>query len=92
MFKFDISDKLRKKLIKIGKKDKILAKIFRKKLFEVVGKNKVSINLYKNLRAPKNEFKRIHLTDNFILFFRVNIEKNHILFVDILHWDHAYKK
>ncbi|MBT3408644.1 hypothetical protein HOD20_05885 [archaeon] len=92
MFDFDISDKLRKKLKKLGKRDKVLARIFYKKLNEVIEKNKISINTYKNLKSPQNEYKRIHLTDNFILIFNVNIDTNYILFIDILHWDNAYKK
>jgi len=90
VFKFSISFKLSKKLNKLSKRDKVLVKIFKKKVFELVRKDKQSINTYKNLKAPKHEFKRIHLTDNFILLFRVNIRENHILFVDILHWDFAY--
>ena len=90
MFTYDITDRLRKKLKKLGKRDKILAEIFKKKLDEVISRDERTINSYKNLKAPKNEFKRIHLTDNFILLFKVNIKDKHIIFVDILHWDYAY--
>lgn len=91
MFEYSLEDSLKKKLFKLTKKDKILAQNFKKKLFEIIKKDKVSINTYKNLKSPLNEFKRIHLTDNYILLFRVDIENNFILFVDILHWDKAYK-
>ncbi|MBU0758312.1 MAG: hypothetical protein KKF44_09660 [Nanoarchaeota archaeon] len=91
MFKYDLTDRLKKKLIKLGKRDKILAEIFKKKLMEIVNQDKTAINSYKNLKAPQNEFKRIHLTDNFIMLFSVNLKEEHILFVDIMHWDHAYK-
>ncbi|NQZ85681.1 MAG: hypothetical protein HRU03_08235 [Nanoarchaeales archaeon] len=91
MFDFDICDKLRKKLDKLAKKDKILAQTFKKKLVEVISCNSNSILTYKNLRSPLNMYKRIHLTDNFILLFEVNIKTNFILFHDILHWDKAYK-
>ena len=92
MFKFDISIKLKKKLKKLGKKDKILARTFKRKLTEVISHDEESINTYKNLKAPQNKFKRIHLTDNFILLFSVNSEKKQILFVDIMHWDYVYGK
>lgn len=92
MFKFDISDLLRKKLKKLVKKDKILSKIFHKKICEVISHNKSSIKTYKNLKSLMNEYKRIHLTDKHILLFKVNEENNKIIFVDILHWDKAYKK
>ena len=91
MFTYDITDKLRKKLRKLGKRDKVLARIFKKKLLEVVNRYEKTINFYKNLKAPKHEFNRIHLTDNFILLFRVDIKKKHIVFVDILHRNYAYK-
>lgn len=90
MFRFDITDKLKKKLQKIGKKDPVLAKIFKKKIMEVINKDSKTIDTYKNLKSPMNEYKRIHLTDNFIMLFLVTKKKNHILFVDILHWDKAY--
>jgi len=90
MFEFDFSVRLRKKLKKLAKKDKIIARIFQKKYNEVINRNSVNINSYKNLRSPLNEFKRIHLTDNYILLFKVEKEINLITFVDILHWDNAY--
>ena len=90
MFTYDITDVLRKKLKKLAKKDRILSLIFYKKLQEVINRDKETINSYKNLKSPMNEFKRIHLTDNYILLFKV--EKKHIVFVDIKHWDHVYEK
>lgn len=91
MFRFEIEDSLKKKIFKLEKKDKVLSKIFKKKLLEVINHNKKSISTYKNLKSPLNEYKRIHLTDNFILLFKVELEENKIIFMDILHWDKAYK-
>jgi len=88
MFSYDITDHLRKKLKKIGKKDKILAQTFFRKLQEVINRDEKTINTYKNLKSPMNEFKRIHLTDNYILIFTV--ENKHIVFIDIKHWDNVY--
>ncbi len=88
MFSYDISDILRKKLKKIAKKDKFLALNFYKKVQEVITRNSKSIKMYKNLKSPMNEYKRIHLTDNYILLFLV--KNNHIVFIDIKHWDHVY--
>jgi len=92
MFEFDIEENLKKKLKILSKKDKILVKIFKKKLLEIINLDKETITTYKNLKSPLNEFKRIHLTDNYILLFEVNINKNKILFVEISHWDNVYKK
>jgi len=90
MFTYDITDVLRKKLKKLGKKDRVLAQTFYRKLQEVIKRDEKTINSYKNLKSPMNDFKRIHLTDNYILLFKVEIK--HIVFVDIKHWDYVYKK
>lgn len=92
MLEFDISKELKKKLVSLSKKNKILVIIFRKKLREVISNDLGSIDRYKNLRAPLADLKRIHLTDNFILLFKVYKNENKILFVDIKHWDKAYGK
>lgn len=91
MFDFDFSEKLRKKLDKLAKKDKVLALIFKKKYLEVINKNNETISVYKNLKNPLHKYKRIHLDDKFILLFEVNIDKEFILFVDIKHHDKAYE-
>ena len=89
MFKYDIHDTLRVKLDKIAKKDKVLASIFFKKVQEIINRDEKTINSYKNLRSPLNEYKRIHLTGNYILLFAV--KGKNILFVDIRHWDDLFK-
>ncbi len=91
MFSFNLSPKLRKRVSKLAKKDRVLALVFKKKIQEVIAHNNTTIDTYKNLRSPQNEFKRVHLTGSHVLIFRVYKEKNHIIFVDILHWDDAYK-
>jgi mRNA-degrading endonuclease RelE of RelBE toxin-antitoxin system len=90
MFSYDISDILKKKLEKISKKDKILVLNFYKKLQEIINRDEKAINMYKNLKSLLNEYKRIHLTDNYILLFIV--KKNHIVFIDIRHFDDVYKR
>jgi mRNA-degrading endonuclease RelE of RelBE toxin-antitoxin system len=90
MFTYDFSLKLYKKIEKLAKKDPVLAGILHKKVVEIVSRDEKSIQMYKNLSSPMHQFKRIHLTDNYILLFSVNAQKMHIDFVDILHWDNAY--
>ena len=90
MFTYDISDILRAKLEKLSRKDKILAQICYKKIQEIINRDEKTINAYKNLRSPLNEYKRIHLTGNYILLFAV--KGNQILFVDIKHWDDVFGK
>ena len=91
MFKLRIEDNLNKKLTKLFKKDKKLSIAIKRKIKEVISHNTITIHTYKNLKSPKNEFKRIHLTREYILLFKVYEKENIILFVDILHRDVAYK-
>ena len=86
MYSYDISDVLKKKLLKLAKRDKVLAGIFYKKVQEIITRD--DVGMYKNLRSPLQEYKRIHLTDNYILLFIV--QKTHIIFIDIKHWDAVF--
>ncbi len=88
MFTYDVTDALKAKLAKLSKKDKILAQIFYKKLQEIVCRDEKTINAYNNLRSPLNDYKRIHLTGNYILLFAV--KGKHIVFVDIRHWNDVF--
>lgn len=91
MFRYVLTDELSKKLEVLCKKDKILAQTFKRKLLEVINRNENTINSYKNLKSPLNEYKRIHLTGNYILLFSVEQKNNIITFVDIMHRDKVYK-
>jgi len=80
-----------KKLEKLNKKDKVLVQNFKKKVKKVINKNSKSINSYKNLKRPLQNYKGIHLSDKFILLFQVDVKNNFILFLDIKHWNKAYE-
>ena len=92
MFTYNFSDKLRKKVSKLAKKDRILALVFKRKLQEVISHDSTTIDMYKNLKSPMQIYKRIHLTDQFILLFHIDKNNNHIVFMDIAHWDTVYRK
>jgi mRNA interferase RelE/StbE/toxin YoeB len=91
MFDFDISDELKFILKKLCKKDKKKVEIINKKIKEIVSCDKISINHYKNLRYELKEFKRVHVDNNFVLTFKVDLSNNFILFVDFDHHDRIYK-
>jgi mRNA-degrading endonuclease RelE of RelBE toxin-antitoxin system len=57
MFTFVISDSLLRKLKKIGKKEPLLAKRFRKKVTEIINHTQKSIHTYKNLRSLNMKFR-----------------------------------
>jgi len=90
MFDFDLSDELKLKIRRLLKKDKKKVEIINKKIKEIINNDKYSINRYKNLKYNLKQFKRVHIDKHFILTFKVNIEKNFILFVDFEHHDNIY--
>lgn len=90
MVDFDLSDELKLKIRRLLKKDKKKVEIINKKIKEIINNNKYSINRYKNLKYNLKQFKRVHIDKHFVLTFKVNIEKNFILFVDFEHHDNIY--
>jgi mRNA interferase RelE/StbE/toxin YoeB len=91
MFDFDISDELKYIIRKLCKKDKKKVDIINKKIKEIINCDSASINHYKNLKYNLKEFKRVHIDNNFVLTFKVDLSKNFILFIDFDHHDRIYK-
>jgi YafQ family addiction module toxin component len=92
MFDFNLTDELKLIIKKLIKKDRKKSEIINKKIKEVINSDSNSINHYKNLRHNLKDFKRVHIDRSFVLVFKVNIQKNFILFVDFDHHDKIYKK
>jgi len=89
MYEFLIENKLRKIMKTIFKKDRTLHDALIKKIHEVVFcKN---VNHYKNLRAPLNFLKRIHIKGPFVLIFSYDASKNIIKFHNLDHHDKIYQ-
>ena len=89
MYKYLISDKLRKELKKIFKKDKILYEYILNKINEII--NSENIEHYKNLRYVMKDSKRVHI-GHFVLIFQYDKKSNTIIFDNIKHHDLVYKK
>ena len=89
MRKFEIKPILRRKLIKISKKDKKAFDRVMKKVFEVV--NSLDIEHYKNLRHDMKDSKRVHVGP-FVLVFSYDKGKDFISFEDYDHHDNIYQK
>lgn len=89
VFKYNISDKLREKLKILLKKDKHLAMQLHKKIEEVIQRDAETIDFYKNLRSPMEEYKRVQV-GHFVLIFHVDKKLNEILFQDFDHHDNIY--
>jgi len=92
MFNFDLTDELKFIILKLCKKDRKRVEIINKKIKQIINSDSVSIQHYKNLRHDLKDFKRVHIDTSFLLVFKVNVQNNHILFVDFDHHDNVYKK
>lgn len=90
MFEYDFTDELKAIIKKLNHKDRQKSLIIAKKVAEIINNDLKSIDRYKNLRSPLHYLKRVHLDQHFVLTFRVDKEKNFILFVDFDHHDKIY--
>lgn len=91
MFKYQISEDLCKIIKILNKKDKKRSLILFKKIQEIADNDAKTIDRYKNLKYELNEFKRVHIDKSFVLIFKVDKEKNFILFDRLEHHDRIYK-
>ena len=88
MYNHLVSDKLRKKLRKISKKDNIFYNNILNKINEII--NSENIDHYKKLKYNMKDSKRVHI-GHFVLIFQYDKKSNTILFDNIKHHDFVYK-
>ena len=89
MRKFDIEKKLHNILKKLFKKDRIKYEIIWKKINEII--NVPDVEHYKNLRAPLQDFKSVHIDKSFVLTFKYDKANDKVLFYDFDHHDNVYR-
>ncbi|MBS3117728.1 addiction module toxin RelE [Candidatus Woesearchaeota archaeon] len=89
MYKFERSEKLKRILKKLIRKDKVRYEATLKKIDEVL--NSEDPNHYKNLKHNMKEFKRVHIDSHFVLIFKVDENQKAIKFEDLQHHDYIYK-
>ena len=89
MYSYKYSEKLKKVLKKLFKKDKSLYQQVINKIQEII--DNPDVEHYKNLRYNMRDSKRIHI-GHFILVFQYNKQNNEINFDDFDHHDNIYKK
>jgi len=87
MYSLDIDEELMKKLDKLGKKNKKQVEIILKKAEEILK----DPQRYKNLRAPLNTWKRVHIDKHFVLTFSVDKEDKIVTLEDYEHHDKIYQ-
>ena len=87
MYSYEYSEKLKKILKKLFKKDKQLYQRVMKKINEVI--NSGDVEHYKNLRHNMKDSKRVHI-GHFVLVFQHDKEKDLLKFDDFDHHDKIY--
>lgn len=90
MREFEISDSLKKAIVKISKKDKVMYEALMGKMDEILSCS--DVNHYKNLRKPLEGFKRVHIRSSFVLLFKYLQKEDKVIFYDLSHHDEAYGK
>jgi len=90
MRNFEIEEKLKKILKKLYKKDKLKYEIIQKKINEILTIS--DVEHYKNLKAPLQGFKRVHIDKSFVLTFKYNKSNDKVIFYDFDHHDNVYVK
>ena len=87
MYKIEVKGSLDKIFDKLSKKDKQQMEIILRKIKEVVQ----NPSHYKNLRAPLQHLKRVHIDKNFVLVFSVDENTKTVVFENYDHHDNLYR-
>ena len=78
MYKLGINPELLEKLNKLRKKNTIQCEAIFKKAAEI----KMDPHRYKNLNAPSNHLKRVHLDKHFVLVFSADEQSKTVVLED----------
>lgn len=85
---YELHDDLTKILYKLSSKDPALYNAIRNKVKEI--KNGEYLDHYKNLRKPLQEYKRVHITEQFVLIFRADKQNDKLIFRYFEHRNKIY--
>jgi len=88
MYNLGIRPSLKNKLIKLGTRNPKQAEIIAKKSEEIV----IDPHRYKNLKAPLNHWKRVHIDKHFVLTFSIDEDTKTIILEDYNHHKKIYKR
>ena len=87
MYSLEIKPELDGKFEKLAKKNNKQFEIIINKVNEILE----NPHRYKNLRAPMNHLKRVHIDKHFVLIFSINDESESVTLVDYDHHDNIYR-
>jgi len=86
MYSLKIKPDLEKTLKKLTKNNKKQVEIILRKVDEVLE----NPHRYKNLRAPLNDWKRVHVDKHFVLTCSIDEESKSVTLEDYEHHDNIY--
>jgi YafQ family addiction module toxin component len=86
MYTLKIRAELDNKFEKLAKKNKKQLEIILNKADEIIR----DPHRYKNLRAPMNHLKRVHIDKHFVLVFSIDEETKIVTLEDYDHHDNIY--
>ncbi|MBS3169398.1 hypothetical protein J4210_02850 [Candidatus Woesearchaeota archaeon] len=88
MYQYELRESVEKIFRKLAKKNPKQLQIVEKKIEEICENPRH----YKNLRAPLQHLKRVHIDRSFVLVFSVNEMTKTIIFEDYDHHDNIYSQ
>jgi len=86
MYNLMIKEELDSKFEKLAKKNKKQLEIISTKVSEILD----NPHRYKNLRAPMNHLKRVHIDKHFVLVFSIDEDLKTVILEDYDHHDNIY--
>jgi len=87
MYRRIVKQKVDKAFLRITKKNPGLMSIINKKIDKIV----FDPHRYKNLRAPLQYLKRVHIQNHFVLLFSIDETNKTVILEDFDHHDKIYK-
>lgn len=88
MFNLEVREALDKQFKKLSKKNPLQVAIINKKIVEILE----NPQRFKNLRAPLNQWKRVHIDSHFVLCFSVEEITKTVILEKYGHHDQIFKK
>lgn len=88
MYRLRIRDSVNKAFLQLAKKDPKTLQIIANKIDEILEKPE----RFKNLRAPLQHLKRIHISSSYVLVYSVDRDNRTVIIEDFAYHDSIYRK
>lgn len=86
-YSLEVAEELDKIFQKLAKRDKRTFEAINKKISEILA----NPHHYKPLRAPLQNKRRVHISNSFVLIFKIDEERKTVQVLEFDHHDKAYK-